>query len=63
MEWTGTLQMDAFGILYGSKNPTASGVIGAGELRKDAMMYSDNASSCKLSYDKGVKVEAYLQLL
>ena len=55
--------MDAFGILYGSKNPTASGVIGAGELRKDAMMYSDNASSCKLSYDKGVKVEAYLQLL
>ena len=63
MEWTGTLKMDTLGSLYGSDNPTTSGVLCAGELINDAMMYSDNASSCTLSDAKCVKAEADPPLL
>ena len=48
---------------YGSENPTASGVLGASELRNDAIMYSVNAPSRTLRYSKGVKVEYDLQIL
>ena len=60
---TVTPQMYTLGRLYGSENPTASGVIGAGDLRKDAMMYSANALSLKLSDAKGDKFEAELPIL
>ena len=55
--------MYTLGIPYGYDNPTASGFLGAGELRNDSMVYSDNLPSCKLRGDKGVRVEANLQLL
>ena len=55
--------MDKLGILYGYENTTASGVLGAGNLRNDAMMYSDNASIRMFKDDKGVKVESKIQIL
>ena len=55
--------MYTLGRPYGSENPTHSGVIGAINLSKDAMMYSANSLSRKLSDNKGVKFEAELPLL
>ena len=42
LEWTGTPQMDRLGRPYVSERPTASGILGAGKLRNDAMMNSAN---------------------
>ena len=55
--------MYTLGRPYGSENPTNSGVIGASNIKKGAMMYSDNALSRKLSDNKGVRFEAELPLL
>ena len=55
--------MYTLGRPYGSENPTNSGVIGASNIRKDAMMYSANALSRKLRDNKGVRFEAELPLL
>ena len=57
MECSKTPQMDKLGRPYGSENPTSSWVLGAIKRRNDDIMYSYNASSCTLIYDKGAKVE------
>ena len=63
LDWTGTPRIDTLGSLYGSDNNTASGVLGAGDLRNDAVIYSASKSSCTLRDSKGVNVESDLQLL
>ena len=62
LEWNGTPLIDTLVSMYGSNNTTPSGVIGAGELRNDVMIYYVNASSRTLRYAKVFKVEANLQL-
>ena len=54
--------MDMLFSPQGSENPTSIVVLGAVNLRNDAMIYSTSASSCTLSDDNGVKVEADLQI-
>ena len=54
--------MDFFFSPQGSENPTSIVVLGAVNLRNDAMIYSTSASSCTLSDANGVKVEADLPI-
>ena len=62
LEWTGTPLIDTLVSMYGSNNTTPSGVLGAGKLRNDVMIYYANASSRTLRYANFFKVEANLQL-
>ena len=45
LEWTGTPLMDTFDRPHGSENTIDSAVIGAGEIRNNAMIYSANELS------------------
>ena len=62
-ERTGFPQINMLGSPSRSVNPTAIGVLGAVNLRNDAMMYCANTTSRTLRDARGIKVEANIPLL